>query len=211
MLTPKQQKVYDIIRDYIRTHGQSPTLDEIQDAIGLKNKHSVVQFLDYLDMKWYIEKWRGYRSIRLADRIVASQLTISIPIFGFANAGKPLAYADESAMGTLEISKNLIRGDQKQYFFVKVSGTSMNQFEVKGKKMANGSYALIDTSIKYSPVDSWAFLCIVNECATLKRIKPAGENIYLLPESDDETHKPIILSSDDKLEINGKVVDVFEF
>jgi len=96
-----------------------------------------VQFLDYLDMKGYIEKGRGYRSIRLADRIIANQLTINIPILGFANAGKPLAYADESTMGTLEISKNLIRGDQKQFFFVRVSGTSMNEFEIKGKKMAD--------------------------------------------------------------------------
>ena len=33
MLTPKQQKVYELIRDYIRRHGQSPTLDELQDAL----------------------------------------------------------------------------------------------------------------------------------------------------------------------------------
>ena len=87
----------------------------------------------------------------------------------------------------------------------------MNQFEIKWKKMSNGSYALIDSSIKYTPGDSWAFLCVVGECATLKKIKPAGETLYLLPESSDDSHKPIILSSDDKIEINGKVVDVFDF
>jgi SOS-response transcriptional repressor LexA len=211
MLTPKQQLVYDLIRDYIRKHGQSPTLDELQESLRLKNKHSVVQFLDYLDAKWYIEKGRGYRSIRLADRIIASQLTIHIPILGFANAGKPLAYADESALGTLEISKNIVTGDTKRYFFVRVSGTSMNQFVVKWKKMTNGSYALVDSSIHFASGDTWAFLCVVNECATLKKIKPEGEYIYLLPESDDSSHKPIILSSDDKLEINGKIVDVFNF
>lgn len=211
MLTPKQQKVYDLIREYIRRHGQSPTLDELQESLRLKNKHSVVQFLDYLDAKWYIEKGRGYRSIRLADRIIASQLTIQIPFLGFANAGKPLAYADQSSLGTIEISKNLIRWDEKRFFFVRVSGTSMNAFEIKWKKMVDGSYALVDGSVRYQDGDSWAFLCIVNECATLKKIKYTSDCVYLQPESNDDSHKPIILSTDDSLEINGKVIDVFEF
>jgi repressor LexA len=177
----------------------------------LKNKHSVVQFLDYLDMKWYIEKGRGYRSIRLADRIIASQLTIQIPFLGYANAGKPLVYADQANLWTIEISKNLIRGSEKQFFFVRVSGTSMNECEVKWKKMVDRSYVLIDGNYSYSKGDSWAFLCVVNECATLKKIKYDGDYIYLLPESNDSTHKPIILSADDMIEINGKVVDVFIF
>jgi hypothetical protein len=49
MLTPKQQKVFDIVKDYIEKNGESPTLEEIQDILGFKSKHSVVQFLDYTD------------------------------------------------------------------------------------------------------------------------------------------------------------------
>ena len=60
-------------------------------------------------MKGYIEKGRGYRSIRLADRIIASQMTIQIPLLGFANAGRPLAYADQTSLDTIEVSKSLIR------------------------------------------------------------------------------------------------------
>ncbi len=51
MLTPKQQKVLDIVSTYITSHGESPTLEEIQEVLGSKSKHSVVQFLDYLEQK----------------------------------------------------------------------------------------------------------------------------------------------------------------
>ena len=44
-----------------------------------------------------------------------------------------------------------------------------------------------------------------------KRYKQDGSLVYLLPESNDEYHKPIILSEDDNVLVNGKVVDVFNF
>jgi SOS-response transcriptional repressor LexA len=62
-----------------------------------------------------------------------------------------------------------------------------------------------------SESNSNVFLFIVNWAATLKKIKKDGDNIYLLPESKDDYHKPIILSEDDNLMINGKIVDVFNF
>lgn len=65
MLTPKQQRVFDIVKDYIEKNGESPTLEEIQEILGSKSKHSVVQFLDYLERKGFIRRGRGYRSIRL--------------------------------------------------------------------------------------------------------------------------------------------------
>lgn len=33
MLTPKQQKVFDIVKDYIEQYGESPTLEEIQEIL----------------------------------------------------------------------------------------------------------------------------------------------------------------------------------
>jgi len=32
-----------------------------------------------------------------------------------------------------------------------------------------------------------------------------------MPESSDDYHKPIVLSSSDNIAVNGKVVDVFNF
>ncbi|MFZ4461861.1 MAG: LexA family protein [Patescibacteria group bacterium] len=211
MLTPKQQKVFDIVKSYIENHGESPTLDEIQEVLGARSKHSVVQFLDYLERKGYISRGRGYRSIRLGDRIVASQIAIPIPILGVANAGRPLLYAEESDNGKLLISKSALSGDEKKYFCVKLQGTSMNAFSIRGKILEDGAYVLVDSSIKAVDNPFAAYLCIVNGAATVKKVKQEGESIYLLPDSKDPQHSPIILSESDSIEISGKVVDVFNF
>ncbi len=211
MLTPKQQKVFDIVKDYIEKNGESPTLEEIQDVLGFKSKHSVVQFLDYLEQKGFIRRGRGYRSIRLGDRIVASQIAIPIPILGFANAGRPLMYAEESDMGKLLISPSALSGDVKKYFCVKLQGTSMNNFSLRGKFLEDGAFVLVDSSIKSVDNPFAAYLCIINGAATVKKIKQEAGNIYLLPDSKDSEHMPIVLSHEDSIEISGKIVDVFNF
>ncbi|MDD2487077.1 MAG: S24 family peptidase [Candidatus Gracilibacteria bacterium] len=211
MLTPKQQKVFDTITEYIHKFGESPTLEELQKTLGIQNKRSIVQFLEYLDEKGYIRRTGGYRGIRLGDRLVASQMAIPIPILGVVNAGRPLSYADESQNGFLHVSKTLIKGDEKKYFCVKVDGTSMNKFTINGKNIDDGSFVLVNNSYDWASDKNGAYVCIVNGCATVKKIKKEGDETYLIPESNDSAHKPIILSSDDVVEINGKVVDVFNF
>lgn len=211
MLTPKQQRVFDIVKDYIEKNGESPTLEEIQEILGSKSKHSVVQFLDYLERKGFIRRGRGYRSIRLGDRIVASQIAIPVPILGYANAGRPLMYAEESDMGKLLISPSSLSGDVKKYFCVKLQGTSMNNFSLRGKFLEDGAFVLVDSSIKAVDNPFAAYLCIINGAATVKKIKQEAGSIYLLPDSKDAEHMPIILSQEDSIEISGKVVDVFNF
>ena len=86
----------------------------------------------------------------------------------------------------------------------------MNNFEVNGKIIDNGSYVLIrKDSVQLNSRD--AFLFIVDGAATIKKYKKDGDRIYLIPESKEDYHHPIILSTDDKIMVNGKVVDVFTF
>ena len=87
----------------------------------------------------------------------------------------------------------------------------MNEFVKNGKILADGSFALIDSTSHTLESGSEAYLCIVNGAATLKKLKKEGNNIYLIPESNDPVHHPMILSEDDTFEINGKVVDIFNF
>ncbi|PID86283.1 hypothetical protein CSB08_01315 [Candidatus Gracilibacteria bacterium] len=209
MLTEKQQKALDIITEYITKYGKSPTIDELMLLMGQKSKRGVVQYLESLEKKGFITRGRGYRSIILGNN-VGFQTTLNIPILGYANAGTPLVEAESSDYGILPISKNLISGDKQNYFILKVEGTSMNNFEVKGKYIDNGSYVLIkkdETVIN----DKDAFLFIVNNAATLKKSKKEGDNLYLLPQSNDDYHKPFVLTSQDDIRVNGKVVDVFNF
>ena len=209
MLTDKQQHVLDEITKYIGQYGKSPTIEELTIILNQKSKRGVVQYLESLEKKGFITRGRGYRSITLGNW-VGFQTTLNIPILGYANAGTPLVEAKESDYGVLPVSKKLISGDKQDYFILKVEGTSMNNIEVKGKMIDNGSYVLIkkwESSLNARDV----FLFTVNGWATIKRYKKDGENVYLMPDSKDDYHKPIVLSEADNIAINGKVVDVFNF
>lgn len=209
MLTEKQQNVLDVIIDYTSRYAKSPTIEELKILLHQKSKRWVTQYLEALEKKWFITRFDGYRGIRLWNNI-GMQTTINIPILWYANAGTPLAVAEANDYGTLPISKNIISWDGKNNFVLRVSGTSMNKYELKGKTLENGSYVLIDKSVQ-NLNEKDAFLFIVNGGATLKKYKKQGSNVFLLPESSDEFHTPIILSESDSVVPNGKVVDVFQF
>jgi len=86
----------------------------------------------------------------------------------------------------------------------------MNKYEINGKTLDNGSYVLIkkdDTNLN----EKDAFLFVVDGGATLKRYKKNARQVYLLPESTEEYHNPIVLSQYDDVRPGGKVVDVFSF
>lgn len=209
MLTEKQQNVLDTITEFISKYGKSPTIEELKELLFQKSKRWVTQYLEVLEKKGFITRGYGFRSIKLWNSI-GFQTTLNIPILGYANAGTPLANAEESDYGVLPISKNIITWDEKNYFVLRVEGTSMNNFDLEWKKIENGSYILIKKD-EVSLNSNDAFLFIVNNSATIKKYKNEGSALYLLPKSNDDYHKPIILSSDDNVVVNGKVVDVFNF
>ena len=209
MLTEKQQNVLDVITKFIWENGKSPTIEELTILLNQKSKRGVVQYLEALEKKWFLSRWRGYRSISLGNSIWF-QTTLNIPILGYANAWTPLVDANESNYWVLPISKKIISWDEQNYFILKVEWTSMNNYEVKWKTIDNWSYVLIRKD-EVNINSSDAFLFVVNWAATLKKFKKDWNTIYLLPESKDDYHKPIILSEEDNLMINWKIVDVFNF
>lgn len=209
MITDKQQKVLDIITDFIGRYGKSPTIEELQTLTHQKSKRWVVQYLEALEKRGFITRWTWFRSIRLWNW-VWFQTMLNIPILGIANAGRPLAYADQYEYWTLPISKNVIKWDSENYFLVKVEWTSMNEYKVNWKYIENGSYVLIDKKEKVINTHD-AFLFVVDNAATLKIPKKEWENLYLIPKSRDTYHKPIVLSSQEEVLVNWKVVDVFNF
>ena len=209
MLTEKQQHVLDVITDFTSRYGKSPTIEELKNLLHQKSKRGVTQYLEVLEKKWFLSRGEWYRSIRLGNAI-GMQMTMNIPILWYANAGTPLAVAEANDYGTLPISKNILSGNGENYFVLRVSGTSMNECEVNGKTLDNGSYVLIKKD-EATLNESDAFLFLVDGGATLKKYKKQGDNVFLLPKSSDQHHTPIILSQQDDVRSNGKVVDVFTF
>ena len=67
-MTKTQAKVLEFIRQFIRAHGYSPSLDEIAKGIGSYsgNVHGI---LAKLAERGYVRKGRGWRNIRLIDGV----------------------------------------------------------------------------------------------------------------------------------------------
>ncbi len=209
MLTDKQQGVLNVITDFVSKYAKSPTIDELQVLLKQKSKRWVVQYLHALEKKWFITRVSWYRGIRLWNSI-GLQTMINLPILGVANAWQALSVAEEYYYWALPVSKSIISWDSKDYFVVKVDGTSMNEFKVNGKTIENWSYVLIDRREKVINTKD-AFLFVVEWAATLKIPKVEWKNLYLIPKSRDTHHQPIVLQDGDGFTVNWKVVDVFNF
>lgn len=209
MITDNQQKVLDKIVSYMTRYGKSPTIEELRIILEQKSKRWVTQYLEALEKKWFIKRDSTYRGIKLWNSVWI-QTFLNIPILWYANAWKPLVFAEENELWTLTISKSMVTGWESNYFFLKIEWTSMNNYQVKWKTIEDWSYVLIkkdDNTI----TENNAFLFIVDWCATIKVPKIDWNTLYLLPKSKDAEHKPIILSLDDNIMVNWKVIDVFNF
>jgi SOS-response transcriptional repressor LexA len=190
-------------------NGKSPTIDELTLILWQKSKRWVVQYLEALEKKWFITRAKWYRSISLWKSSWFKSV-LNIPILWYANAGTPVLEAKQSTYWVLPISKKIINRNEEQYFVLKVEGTSMNNYELNWKFIENWSYVLIKKD-NITLNNSDAFLFIVNWCATIKKYLKNGDDVYLLPISNDDYHKPIILTDKDNIEVNWKVVNVFTF
>lgn len=64
-LTTKQQETLDIIESYVSSHGSSPTLSELQVLLDVSSNQAVLNHLDALEEKGFIERTKTARGIRL--------------------------------------------------------------------------------------------------------------------------------------------------
>ncbi len=68
-MTEKQKKLLDFIKDYIKTHGLSPSYSEMQKFMNIspKSKSTIHNYLVQLEKLNFIKripaKWRGVRLV----------------------------------------------------------------------------------------------------------------------------------------------------
>jgi len=58
-LTPKQKKVFDIIKTFIKQNGVSPSYEELKQLMGSKSKSHVHAFVHQLVERGWIGKGNG--------------------------------------------------------------------------------------------------------------------------------------------------------
>jgi repressor LexA len=213
ILTKNEEKVLRIIQKLFSITHKMPTVREIRDESkkeGMK-AHSlgtIFMYLKNLQTKGYINrsKDRKQRSITLTGE--KKSMFITVPILGTISAGSPTYFAEQNIEGYLKVSSRLLTN--RNVFGLHISGDSMNRCAVKGTKIDDGDYILIDPDVsQYHDGDVVAV--IIDSVATakiFKRINP--RQIVLLPKSSNPIHQPIYLTPEDDFVVKGKVVGVLK-
>lgn len=209
VLTEKQELVLKIIRNWYLENGEAPSLSELQESLSISTKRGVVNHLIALEKKGYIfrtSKPRGIHMVDSDDEVVYDYL-VGIPVLGYANAGTPLVSAEEENIGVLKIDRSLV-GKKKNLFSLIVKGDSMNLASIEDKCIEEGNYVIVQKDCEINDGD--IVVAIIENSATVKRIKKAKDMIVLYPQSSNPENQPIFLDKDTESIINGKVIKVLE-
>lgn len=207
MLTTRQNRFLELLRNFIALHGDSPTLAEMKvwmeenDWGEVSSLNSVKQYLDALADKGFIARESKKRGITLLDDKLATQ---KIPLIDSrVSCGSATNLLEDDACDFLEVSKKLIRSFEKVFAF-RCEGDSMNQAGID-----DGDCVLVRPEA-HDVRDGDLVLANVNDCGVIKKFKRAGETISLLPQSSNPIHKPIYLHASDSGAIVGKVLSILK-
>ena len=58
-LTPQQQRLYEIIRDFIKANNYSPSYEELKQLIGLRSKSNIHALVHQLMRRHWVGKRNG--------------------------------------------------------------------------------------------------------------------------------------------------------
>ena len=207
LLTLKQRRVLQALRDYQADNHQPPTLEELRQELGVDSLRTVTQYLDILERKGYLVRRKGlHRNIELRN-VDGAWGTVSIPVIASVGCDDLSLFAQEQRDEFVEVDKGIVEdaGGEGSIVAVRAIGDSMNDAGIN-----TGDYVLIRFTEEAQNGDRVA--AIVNDMVTVKRIERvparAGEAGYTIlhPESKNPKFKPIILRENFK--IAGKVLCV---
>jgi repressor LexA len=198
LLTFKQQKVLEVLKEHLLKWNTPPTLDELRELLGLSSIRTVVQYLDILERKGYIVRRRGFKrniELRNAD---GGWGTVSIPVIANVGCDDLSLFAQEKADEYIEVDKKIVE-ESGEIVAVRAVGDSMLDAGIR-----SGDYILVQFTDDVKNGDRVA--AIVGDMVTVKRLERRDGVTILYPENKDPKYKPIILHEDFK--IAGKVLCV---
>ena len=198
MLTKKQSKLYNFLKDKIKKTNVSPSFEEMKIAMGLKSKSGIQRLVNGLIERGFIEKKNNKkRAINIVNNSVSKKnndLVINLPLLGSIAAGNPVE-AIENSDENIQIPLHLISANKKNYV-LKVEGDSM-----VNKGIVDGDKAIIEYCNDAENGDIVVALINDNE-VTLKKLKKDKDKIYLIPANDNYKIQSF---NSDEIKIQGKL------
>jgi len=211
VLTWRQRKVLQVIRDSVQRRGYPPSMREIGEAVGLTSTSSVSYQLSTLQSKGYLRRDAGRPrtvEIRLPGQPavrpeaeldddtpldIPSQEATMVPLVGRIAAGGPIL-AEEAIEDIFPLPKQIV--GEGTLFLLKVVGDSMINAAI-----ADGDWVVV----RQQPVaeNGDIVAAMIEGEATVKTFKHSGGHVWLMPHNP--AYAPI---PGDEAAILGRVVAV---
>jgi repressor LexA len=192
----KEQAIYDYITETIEREGYSPTVRDIQQALGIKSTSTVHSYLARLEEKGMIRKDPGKSRTIQTERTPETCASLRVPILGKVRAGLPIL-AVENREGYVDVS---LKGyPQKELFALRVTGDSMIEAGI-----LEGDIIIVHQEAIAENGD--VVVALVEDSATVKTFYKENGHFRLQPENP--TMEPIIV---DDVVILGRVVSSMRF
>jgi repressor LexA len=221
VLTWRQRKVLQVIRDSVQKRGYPPSMREIGEAVGLTSTSSVSYQLSTLQRKGYLHRdvgrprtvevrLPGHPAVRPEQSAngssssaeaevptdgmdIASQEATYVPLVGRIAAGVPIT-ADQQVEDIFPLPRQLV--GEGSLFMLKVAGDSMINAAI-----ADGDWVVIRQ--QEDAENGEIVAAMIDGEATVKTLKQSDGHVWLMPHNPAFT--PIL---GDDASILGKVVAV---
>jgi repressor LexA len=210
VLTWRQRKVLQVIRESVQQRGYPPSMREIGDAVGLASTSSVSYQLSALQRKGYLHRDIGRaRSVEVhlpghpamspgpqtppAGFGLPSPDPIYVPVIGRTAARAPMP-PGESWPEIVPLPRQLV-GDGA-LFVVQITGDSMINAAI-----TDGDWVVVQPGTE--ACDGDLVVADIDGVPTVRTLKRTEGHVWLLP------HHPAYLpTAGDKISIHGRVVSV---
>jgi repressor LexA len=205
-LSPKQQKIYAFIREFVEERDYPPSIRDIQSACGISSTSVVDYNLKALERLGLIRRDREIsRAIELLDNGGRRRRprTLSVPMLGAIAAGQPIpvptdeTFAAVDAADKIEVTEDMTGGYDDVYA-LRVKGTSMIDALIN-----DGDIVLLRATNEVRDGEMVAVWVKSRNETTLKRFYREGDRVRLQPMNS--TMEPIYEDARD-VEIQGRVV-----
>jgi repressor LexA len=195
----KENEILEYINETITNEGYSPTVRDIQNALGIKSTSTVHSYLCRLEEKGLIKKDQGKsRSLRTNEKKSDDRRTARVPLVGRVRAGMPIL-AVENYEGYVDFPIMNRSYGANELFALRVTGNSMIEagileddiIVVKKESTANNGDIVV---------------ALVEDGATVKTFYKENGHFRLQPENS--CLEPIIV---DEVYILGRVIANLRF
>jgi repressor LexA len=199
-LSPKEQKILEFLRRFIRERDYPPSIRDIQDGCSISSTSVVDYNLKALERLGYI---RRDREVSRAIELVGRARMRTVPVVGQIAAGQPIpvpaadTWSQQDFEEEIEVTDQMTKG-RENVFALRVKGTSMIDALVN-----DGDLVLMEQTASWDDGDMVAVWLKDRQETTLKKIYHEGNRVRLQPAN--AAMDPIFADARD-VEVQGKVL-----